>query len=627
MRTLSLLIVLSAIFQVSAQTWLWDQTPVAGENVMVHIQDVPTDEPVYLVSYCFEGTKLVSSDVGMLPSNHPNQIHAVLTVPDHASWVRVVLRSESGSIITADEQSVRNTKCLPKSGQVERALSMGAYARTLGMTRNDTVAVALLREAIEAYPAWMEEPDVFRAYYAHAKGAGSTPDVDRILTWIRQIPPQTAKTQEALMVHAVRAALFLGDTVLHTELKEQVNTAFPRNSLLQETVMAKFRSSGTIEEKLALRQEVKDRFGITTDNTPMLDQMTSTIVQHYAKLEDWDAAKKYIMEIHDPLVRARVCNQYAWTLSGESIEAPAPHLAVAAELSAQSLQLLAANTSTPPGTTRKELDRNMDYAKGMYGDTYALILFKKGQYNEAIDHQAFAVQQSKYADFEMNERYAIFLEKAGRTAEFETFMDRIMVSGKASEKVRDMHRTYWTSQRKQDELYASYVQHIEERANAQLMEKVGKKWQDKKAAGFTLKDLAGKEVSLEDYKGKTVVLDFWATWCGPCKASFPGMQQAVNDYAGDEDVAFLFIDTWEGGENVEAKVSKFITDHAYTFHVLMDRENKVVAEYKVEGIPTKFIIGPDQKIRFTSVGYSGNNEELVKELKAMIEMARGKSKA
>lgn len=54
----------------------------------------------------------------------------------------------------------------------------------------------------------------------------------------------------------------------------------------------------------------------------------------------------------------------------------------------------------------------------------------------------------------------------------------------------------------------------------------------------------------------------------------------------------------------------------------MDMENKVVSDYKVSGIPTKFIIGPDQKIRFTAVGYGGNNDELVEELKTMIQLVQ-----
>src|SRR5690606_21153544 len=122
-------------------------------------------------------------------------------------------------------------------------------------------------------------------------------------------------------------------------------------------------------------------------------------------------------------------------------------------------------------------------------------------------------------------------------------------------------------------------------------------------------------------KGKVVVVDFWATWCGPCKASFPGMQKMVSKYQDKDDVKFIFIDTWESVENKEKNASEFITKNNYSFHVLMDNDNKVVEQSKVEGIPTKFVIDKQGRIRFKSVGFDGSDDKLMKELTAMIDMA------
>jgi thiol-disulfide isomerase/thioredoxin len=126
-------------------------------------------------------------------------------------------------------------------------------------------------------------------------------------------------------------------------------------------------------------------------------------------------------------------------------------------------------------------------------------------------------------------------------------------------------------------------------------------------------------------KDKVVVVDFWATWCGPCKASFPGMQKMVNKYKDDPNVKFVFIDTWENGENKEKLVSEFINTNKYTFHVLMDNDSKVVADFKVDGIPTKFVIDKKGIIRFKAVGFDGSDDKLMTELTAMIEMASKES--
>jgi thiol-disulfide isomerase/thioredoxin len=121
---------------------------------------------------------------------------------------------------------------------------------------------------------------------------------------------------------------------------------------------------------------------------------------------------------------------------------------------------------------------------------------------------------------------------------------------------------------------------------------------------FTLASLEGQEVSLADLKGEIVVIDFWATWCGPCRKGLPEIQKVATWVKEQKlPVKVFAVDVWEEGsvEEKTAKVKKFWTDQKFTFSTLLDLDDKVVAQYGLSGIPATFVIGRDGKI----IGYHG----------------------
>lgn len=105
------------------------------------------------------------------------------------------------------------------------------------------------------------------------------------------------------------------------------------------------------------------------------------------------------------------------------------------------------------------------------------------------------------------------------------------------------------------------------------------------AAGFSLTDLQGKAHSLEQYRGKVVLVNFWATWCKPCTSEMPAMQ-TVYDQLRDKDFVVLAVNELED----EAKVREHIQQYKHTFPVLLDRENRVANQYGVFGLPVSVFI-------------------------------------
>lgn len=116
---------------------------------------------------------------------------------------------------------------------------------------------------------------------------------------------------------------------------------------------------------------------------------------------------------------------------------------------------------------------------------------------------------------------------------------------------------------------------------------------DKKAPNFELLDFNNKSVNLQDFKGQKVFIYFWATWCGPCISSMPNIMKLKEKY---KDVNFVLIDTWENKQDVRSDVLKLLNTKRYSFQVLLDLKNKAAEVYKIEALPTKFLIDQNGNI-------------------------------
>jgi len=121
---------------------------------------------------------------------------------------------------------------------------------------------------------------------------------------------------------------------------------------------------------------------------------------------------------------------------------------------------------------------------------------------------------------------------------------------------------------------------------------------NKKAPDFALKDLFGNDIRLSDYKNKVVLLNFWATWCPPCREEMPALQRLHNKMVGrDFIILAVSVDYMD-----PAKVNDFLIKGGYTFKVLLDTQNQASAKYGVTAIPATFIIDKKGKLVERHIG-------------------------
>lgn len=117
------------------------------------------------------------------------------------------------------------------------------------------------------------------------------------------------------------------------------------------------------------------------------------------------------------------------------------------------------------------------------------------------------------------------------------------------------------------------------------------------APDFELPDMDGALHKLSDFRGKVVVLNFWATWCPPCRYEMPAMQRAW-EQVRDEDIVFLAVDVGEDADTV----FMFLADYPVDFPLLLDQDAAVIEAYPVTGLPTTYIIDPQGRITHRAVG-------------------------
>ncbi len=133
----------------------------------------------------------------------------------------------------------------------------------------------------------------------------------------------------------------------------------------------------------------------------------------------------------------------------------------------------------------------------------------------------------------------------------------------------------------------------------------------KLAPEFELETLTGETVRLSDYRGKSVIVNFWATWCPPCRAEIPDFQKLYDNH----DVVILAVNLTQSEKSGE-HVTEFVDDFEMTFPVLMDEEANVSTTYKIKAYPTSYMIDSDGHIQFSAMG-AMNYDLMVQQLERM----------
>lgn len=198
--------------------------------------------------------------------------------------------------------------------------------------------------------------------------------------------------------------------------------------------------------------------------------------------------------------------------------------------------------------------------------------------------------------------------------------ERSLSTGTSSQGVVDAYRSILSDEGLDSSTIATKESALRDKGRGILSLRITREMLNQPPIDGQLVTLDGKPLQLSEWRGKVVIIDYWATWCGPCRQSFPSMQKLYLRYKSNPNVVFAVVNVWERVDDRVKTVKDFLSANpTLTFPMYIDKEDGVVAKYGVTGIPTKFYLGKDGRIQFKEVGFTPE-EQFLEEATNRIEV-------
>lgn len=631
----SILLFICSIFSLStlfSSTFhIIPEQPQVGTTISIKYDPTGTDlqgQEIFAIAYTLElGKSPKAHDVILNKSD--KSYTANFQVPSNTQAVFFKFTNKDGKKVDTNNEEGYHTMIYEGDKPVKHAYVMtstiyGKNADLLGLKLQADKAVKAFEMGI-TNPSERFSDDYLRDYAIISRIAEDAKGKAAVLEHINAIVAKDQLSEEELKSLANTARIVEGQD-LYKSMIEKLKTEFPEGTHAVTAKYANFRKMKNLEDQVKAYQEAYANHNRDENFELLLDNMERSIATKYGQEGDFENLYKYAERLSGVKSKASIYNRFAWECTGDSIEGEGHRIKEGLEMSKRSLKLIENDMKTLedklPAYSAREWKQGLENYYASYADTYALLAYKNNDAGTALKYQKIACENNNLEDVDLNARYAVYIEKGQGKKEAMAFLEDVIAKGYADEKMKQHFTKLFKENVSVEQASDMYLAQLEQQAKAYKIKKLKEDMINKKSPDFALKNLEGELVSLESLKGKVVIIDFWATWCGPCKASFPAMQKAVEKYETADDVEFVFIDTWERSETKNKNAQKFIEDNAYTFNVLMDNDNEMVGDFGVNGIPAKFILDAKGNIRYSGSGFGGGDEALVDEISTIVEILR-----
>jgi thiol-disulfide isomerase/thioredoxin len=418
----------------------------------------------------------------------------------------------------------------------------------------------------------------------------------------------------------------LGDSAKAREIRADGALKAPKGKVALESRLTALRGVDDPAKIVAIITAVLADFPAMDEDA--LQSNLAILHRNALKASNFDAAINALHRMPKP-------QYYHYTQLANKLSASGTRLNEAEQFAKKAVELTEQpkDEERPYFATAKEWVESAQYDQSVALQAQAQACLKAGRYDDATEPLGRAYLLTKGEDSDIDQLFVQALTKSGKQDRaLDIGFDAYRHAKGSDSLVADLRRAFASrngaasfdalpadSRGAFDTRFAA----AREAMVAEVRAKVIASRISRPSVDFTLNDLSGTPVHLASLKGNVVIVDFWATWCGPCKSSFPYLKKVYERYKTNPRVTILAVNCWERQKDLAATIEnakKFQADNNYAWTVLIDGKNEVVEQYGVEGIPTKFTIGKDGAIAFKGVGFNGPDmeEELVQQIELLL---------
>ncbi|MBL8003894.1 MAG: TlpA family protein disulfide reductase [Candidatus Kapabacteria bacterium] len=397
---------------------------------------------------------------------------------------------------------------------------------------------------------------------------------------------------------AIRAFKMLNRVPEANSLEAEFVKKYPSSELAQEIALSNLSS---IQDK---DQFVKAARAFVTQfpNEFNTESVVDALVQTLLNAGQFQEAKEFVLNLQSipPKVQSQIAE---WLAAQDStLEMGVEWSNVAIANAEKGL-----NMKKPIYLTEYEWLNSQDKLLGVLYATNGSIYFKNSNFKESKNslNKAFSyLKETSNSDlFEM--LILVNIELKDSAAAYEVSKEAIKAA-KVNPRITEHHKKLFTAVNKNEKGYQAEFDKLKDESSKVRRSFIAEQKLNATAPTGSVKTLDGKTITLESLKGKVVLLDFWATWCGPCRSSFGTFQKLYEKYKNNPNVVIMAVNVWERSQNRKKTVVDFFKENnQYSFPVYMDEQDELVKKFGATGIPAKYYLDKKGNLQFTESGFEG----------------------